>query len=61
VSPLVAWLATEDCPVSGQLFAVQGGSIQPMRGWELEEPITTDGDWTIDDIKERICQPSLSR
>jgi NAD(P)-dependent dehydrogenase (short-subunit alcohol dehydrogenase family) len=61
VSPLVAWLATEDCPLSGQLFAVQGGSIQPMRGWELGEPITTDGDWTIDEIKERICQPSLSR
>jgi NAD(P)-dependent dehydrogenase (short-subunit alcohol dehydrogenase family) len=60
VSPLVAWLATEDCPLSGQLFAVQGGSIQPMRGWELGEPITTDGDWTIDEIKERICQPSLS-
>jgi NAD(P)-dependent dehydrogenase (short-subunit alcohol dehydrogenase family) len=61
VSPLVAWLATEDCPLSGRLFAVQGGSIQQMRGWELGEPITTDGDWTIDDIKERICQPSLSR
>ena len=61
VSPLVAWLATEDCPLTGQLFAVQGGSIQPMRGWELGEPVTTDGDWTIDDIKERICQPSLSR
>jgi NAD(P)-dependent dehydrogenase (short-subunit alcohol dehydrogenase family) len=61
VSPLVAWLATEDCPVSGRLFAVQGGSIQPMRNWELDEPITADGDWTIDDIKERICQPSLSR
>jgi NAD(P)-dependent dehydrogenase (short-subunit alcohol dehydrogenase family) len=60
VSPLVAWLATEDCPLSGRLFAVQGGSIQPIRGWELGEPITTDGDWTIDDIKERICQPSLS-
>jgi NAD(P)-dependent dehydrogenase (short-subunit alcohol dehydrogenase family) len=61
VSPLVAWLATEDCPLSGRLFAVQGGSIQPMRNWELDEPITADGDWTIDDIKERICQPSLSR
>jgi NAD(P)-dependent dehydrogenase (short-subunit alcohol dehydrogenase family) len=61
VSPLVAWLATEDCPLSGQLFAVRGGSIQPMRGWELGEPVTTDGDWTIDDIKERICRPSLSR
>jgi NAD(P)-dependent dehydrogenase (short-subunit alcohol dehydrogenase family) len=54
VSPLVAWLATEDCPVSGQLFAVQGGSIQPMRGWELGEPLTTDGDWTIDQIAAQL-------
>ena len=61
VSPLVAWLVTEDCPLSGQLFAVQGGSIQPLTGWTVGEAITTDGDWTIDNIKEHLCQPSLSR
>jgi NAD(P)-dependent dehydrogenase (short-subunit alcohol dehydrogenase family) len=61
VSPLVAWLASEDCPLTGQLFAVQGGSIQPLTGWTVGDPITTDGDWTIDNIKELLCQPSLSR
>jgi NAD(P)-dependent dehydrogenase (short-subunit alcohol dehydrogenase family) len=54
VSPLVAWLSSEDCPLSGQLFAVQGGSIQPLSGWTLGEAITTDGDWTIDEIAAQL-------
>jgi NAD(P)-dependent dehydrogenase (short-subunit alcohol dehydrogenase family) len=54
VSPLVAWLASEDCPLTGALFAVQGGSIQPMRGWQIGEGITTDGDWTIAEIAAQL-------
>jgi NAD(P)-dependent dehydrogenase (short-subunit alcohol dehydrogenase family) len=54
VSPLVAWLASEDCPISGQLFAVQGGSIQKLTGWQVGEGITTDGDWTIDNIAAQL-------
>ena len=54
VSPLVAWLVSEDCPVTGQLFAVQGGSIQRMTGWQVGDGITTDGDWTIDNIAAQL-------
>jgi NAD(P)-dependent dehydrogenase (short-subunit alcohol dehydrogenase family) len=54
VSPLVAWLASEDCPVSGRLYAVQGGSIQPMTGWQVGGGITTDGDWTIDSVAAQL-------
>ncbi len=54
MSPLVAWLSTEDCPLTGQLFAVQGGSIQPMTGWQLGDAITTDGDWTIEAIAAQL-------
>lgn len=54
VSPLLAWLASEDCPLTGQLFAVQGGAIQKMTGWQLGEAITTDGDWTIDNIAAQL-------
>jgi NAD(P)-dependent dehydrogenase (short-subunit alcohol dehydrogenase family) len=50
VSPLVAWLASEDCPLTGALFAVQGGSIQRMTGWQIAEGITSDGEWTIENI-----------
>jgi NAD(P)-dependent dehydrogenase (short-subunit alcohol dehydrogenase family) len=54
VSPLVAWLASENCTVSGQLFAVQGGLIQPLSGWTLGEGITSDGDWTIGQIAAQL-------
>ena len=54
VSPLVAWLATEDCPVSGQLFAVQGGSIAKLVGWQMGDETKTDGDWTIDNIAAQL-------
>jgi NAD(P)-dependent dehydrogenase (short-subunit alcohol dehydrogenase family) len=54
VSPLVAWLASEECPLTGALFAVQGGSIQRMIGWELTDAATTDGDWTIEGIAAQL-------
>jgi NAD(P)-dependent dehydrogenase (short-subunit alcohol dehydrogenase family) len=54
VSPLVAWLVSEDCPATGQLFAVQGGSIQRMSGWTVGDGITTEGDWTIDNIAAQL-------
>jgi NAD(P)-dependent dehydrogenase (short-subunit alcohol dehydrogenase family) len=54
VSPLVAWLISDDCTLTGQLFAVQGGSIQKMSGWTVGDGITTDGDWTIDNIAAQL-------
>jgi NAD(P)-dependent dehydrogenase (short-subunit alcohol dehydrogenase family) len=54
VSPLVAWLISDECPLTGQLFAVQGGSIQKMSGWTVGDAITTDGDWTIDNIAAQL-------
>jgi NAD(P)-dependent dehydrogenase (short-subunit alcohol dehydrogenase family) len=54
VSPLVAWLSSEDCPVTGEVFAVQGGSIQKLTGWKVGDGIATDGDWTIDDIAAQL-------
>ena len=46
VSPLVAFLAREDCSLTGKMFAVQGGAINPLTGWTVGDAITTDGDWT---------------
>ncbi len=54
VSPLVAWLISDDCTLTGQLFAVQGGSIQRMSGWTVGDGIATDGDWTIDNIAAQL-------
>ncbi|MCV7358354.1 SDR family oxidoreductase [Mycolicibacterium fluoranthenivorans] len=54
ISPLVAYLATEKCPVTGQVYAVQGGAISQLRGWHDTETIETDGLWRIDDIAGRL-------
>ncbi|MEU8120507.1 SDR family oxidoreductase [Spirillospora sp. NPDC049024] len=54
VSPLVAYLAAADCPLTGQLFAVQGGMIAPAVNWRLGEQHTTDGPWTIDLVRRML-------
>ena len=58
ISPLVAWLASADCSVSGKVFAVQGGSIQELTGWTAVNEIETDGPWEIADIARRLGEGS---
>jgi len=52
ISPLVGYLATEKCPLTGKVFAVQGGSISEMLTWSIGNTITNDGPWSIDNIAE---------
>jgi NAD(P)-dependent dehydrogenase (short-subunit alcohol dehydrogenase family) len=54
ISPLVAYLATEKCPITGKVYAVQGGAISALSGWHDAETIETDGPWAIDDIAARL-------
>ncbi len=54
ISPLVAYLSTEKCPITGKVFAVQGGAISELAGWHDVRTIETDGPWQIDDIASRL-------
>lgn len=54
VSPLVAYLATESCEVTGKVFFVQGSKIRMFRPWTMEETIETSGRFSIAEISERI-------
>ncbi|GAB2566183.1 SDR family oxidoreductase [Nocardia heshunensis] len=54
ISPLVAYLATEKCPITGKVFAVQGGAISELAGWHDVATIETEGPWSIDDIAGRL-------
>ncbi|WP_034274270.1 SDR family oxidoreductase [Haloechinothrix halophila] len=54
IAPLVAYLATEKCPHTGQVFAVQGGSIQRLAGWTAAETAETDKEWTIDAVADQL-------
>lgn len=54
ISPIVAYLAQAACSVNGQVFAVQGGAIQSLSGWDVDKTIETDGPWTIDEVADRL-------
>lgn len=56
ISPLVAYLASEKCPHTGKVFAVQGGSIQEMSGWTVEKTTETDDPWTIPEVETRLAE-----
>lgn len=60
ISPLVAYLAREDCPVTGKLFAVQGGAISEVAGWTPQASITTDGPWTQEILERELGGASVS-
>ncbi|MDQ6782447.1 MAG: SDR family oxidoreductase [Actinomycetota bacterium] len=54
VSPLVAWLATSSCRVTGRVFYAFGGTIQPMTGWVRESGISRAGPWSVEAIAEEL-------
>lgn len=54
VSPLVAWLASASCKVSGRVFYAFGGTIQPMTGWVRDPGISRTGPWTMEAIAEEL-------
>lgn len=55
ISPLVAYLATADCPVTGQVYAVQGGAISRLQGWTTRDTTETDEPWTIAEVADRLA------
>ncbi|WP_109506588.1 SDR family oxidoreductase [Nocardioides speluncae] len=54
ISPLVAHLASADCRLTGKVYAVQGGAISELVGWQTGTTIETDGDWQLADIAARL-------
>ena len=57
VSPLVAYLATETCEVTGRTFFVQGGTVRVMEPWRMGERLERSGRWTIEELAQEV--PSL--
>jgi NAD(P)-dependent dehydrogenase (short-subunit alcohol dehydrogenase family) len=54
IAPIVAYLAQEKCPVTGKVFAVQGGAISVLEGWTAKQTIETNGPWELHDLAERL-------
>ncbi|OBH43442.1 SDR family oxidoreductase [Mycobacterium mantenii] len=57
VSPFVAYLGTADCPITGRVFFVMGGSVQLFQPWSIIDRIdTADGRrWTVADLQTKAA------
>jgi len=61
VSPFVAYLATADCPITGECFMVQGGKVQRAQSWRGAEVIDKGDRWTVKELEgeaSRLVPPS---
>jgi len=56
VSPLVAYLATPDCPFNGATFYVQGGTVRLMEPWKMGDGVEQADRWSIDGLKEALAK-----
>jgi NAD(P)-dependent dehydrogenase (short-subunit alcohol dehydrogenase family) len=56
IAPLVAYLASRDCSLTGQVFSVRGGTIAHFRGWTLSDGLEVEGPWTEAEIGARLPQ-----
>jgi NAD(P)-dependent dehydrogenase (short-subunit alcohol dehydrogenase family) len=50
ISPIVAYLANEKCPLTGQVLAVQGGAVSRLQGWTITKSIEVDGPWALNEL-----------
>ncbi len=59
IGPMVAWLASDEASnVNGRVFHVQTGKISLYSESVEEKTLTTDGEWTVDDVFARL--PSIT-
>jgi NAD(P)-dependent dehydrogenase (short-subunit alcohol dehydrogenase family) len=54
ISPLVAYLATENCEAQGKVFFVQGGTVKLFQGWTMTEGIEKNDRWTVADLEAEM-------
>jgi NAD(P)-dependent dehydrogenase (short-subunit alcohol dehydrogenase family) len=52
ISPFVAYLATEDCPIHGRAFFVLGGEVHLFHPWHIVDTIRKDGKWTVEELQK---------
>ena len=56
ISPLVAYLATADCPFTGETFFVQGGQVRKFQSWKMAEGVEQDERWTVAGLQSELSK-----
>jgi NAD(P)-dependent dehydrogenase (short-subunit alcohol dehydrogenase family) len=55
ISPLVAYLASSDCPMTGHMFRVVGDLIGVYEGWHLVESFENGQRWEVPGIAKALA------
>lgn len=59
VAPLVAYLAEEGCPLTGQVIFARGSTLQTYRPWEAGEALDSGGRWDTADIGAALAREAV--
>ena len=51
ISPFVAYLSTEECPINGRVFFVFGGQVHLFQPFALIDKIEKEGRWTVAELE----------
>ncbi len=54
ISPLVATLAMADCPATGQVFFVQGGTVRKFQNWTMTNTLEKQERWSVADLAAQL-------
>jgi NAD(P)-dependent dehydrogenase (short-subunit alcohol dehydrogenase family) len=58
VSPLVVYLATASCPLTGRVYFIQGGRVRLFQPWTMTDGLESPGRWTVEDLAREL--PGIS-
>jgi NAD(P)-dependent dehydrogenase (short-subunit alcohol dehydrogenase family) len=56
VSPMVVYLASGECELTGEVFLVGGSRVQRVKGWEKDADwkLQTTGRWTVPELAKAV-------
>jgi NAD(P)-dependent dehydrogenase (short-subunit alcohol dehydrogenase family) len=52
ISPFVAYLSTESCPIHGRVFFVYGGEVFLFKPFSIVDQISKEGFWTVEELQK---------
>ena len=56
ISPFVAYLATESCPIHGRVFFVQGGDVFLFKPFSIVDQISKEGFWSVEELQKEAAK-----
>ena len=55
VSPLVVWLASPDCPATGQVFQAYGNRVEVLAPTAIAADLRSEGRWTVEALDRALA------